>query len=102
VDIGTPAGNGGGPEPAGDATDPHKVRHDEIACLSLQCLVHVAGAVEVLADLQRRFQLAGQLGIAVEVVVDDRLLDPGEATIVDQVATLQRLGKAEALIEVDH
>ena len=70
--------------------------------LLLQRLVQLARAVEVLADLDRRLQLGGELGIAVEIVVDDRLLDPGEAKIVDRVAALQGLGEVQALVEVDH
>ena len=41
--------------------------------------VQVARAVEVLADLDRRLQVGGEPRIAVEIVVDHRLLDPGQA-----------------------
>jgi hypothetical protein len=61
--------------------------------------VQVARAVEILADLQRCAQLGGKLGVAVEIVVDDGLLDPGQAQVVDLVAALQRIGQIEALQE---
>ena len=64
--------------------------------------VQLARPVEVLADLQRRLQLGGEPGVAVEIVVDDRLLDPVEAQVVDHVAAVQRLGEIQALIEIDH
>ena len=73
------AGDRRGPQPAGDAADAHEVRHHEVAGLDLQRRVQLARAVEVLADLDRRLQLGGEPRIAVEIVVDDRLLDPGQA-----------------------
>ena len=59
-------------------------------------------AENTYADLDRRFQLCGELGIAVEIVVDDRLFDPVEAKIVDGVAALQRFAQMQTLVEVDH
>jgi hypothetical protein len=104
VDIGTPAAPAiaADPQPARHAADTHEIRHDQIARLLLQRGVEVAGTVEVLADLKRCFELRGKLGEAVEVVVYDRLLDPGEAVIVDGVAALQGLAHVEALVEIDH
>jgi len=46
------AANGGRAEPAGDATDAHKVRHYEIARLALQCLVQLFDT-----QLDRGYQL---------------------------------------------
>ena len=40
--------------------------------------------------------------MAVEIVIGQRLLDPGEAEAVDHRAPLQRLGAGQALVEVDH
>jgi len=39
--------------------------------------VELARTIKILADLDRRLQLSGQLREAVQVVVDDRLFDPG-------------------------
>jgi hypothetical protein len=44
---------------------------------ALQRLVQVAGSIEVLADLDGSFEISGKPGIAIEVVVDDRLFNPG-------------------------
>src|SRR5262245_6320349 len=94
--------NGGGAEPAGDAADAHEIRHYQIARLALQRLVQVPGSIEVFADLNGCFKFGRKPGIAVEVVVDDRLLDPGKTEVVDGVAALQSFGEIEALVEVDH
>ena len=64
--------------------------------------MEVARAVEVLADLQRRGEVGGEAGIAVEIVVDHRLIDPGEAVAVDGVAAGEGVGLVQALVEVDH
>ena len=61
-----------------------------------------ARPVEILADLDRRLELGGEAGIALEIVVDDRLLDPGEAEIVDRVAPFQCLAEVKSLVEIDH
>ena len=45
-------------QPAGYAADAHEIRHDEIARLALQRPVQLAGAIEVLADLDRRLSSA--------------------------------------------
>jgi hypothetical protein len=37
-----------------------------------------------------------------EVVVDDGLFDPGEAEIIDRVASFQRLAEVKSLVEIDH
>src|SRR5262249_25543793 len=68
----------------------------------LEGLVERARPVEVLAELHRRHELAGQPGIALEVVVDDRLLEPVEALVVQRVAAKERIAEREPLIEVDH
>ena len=85
--------NGGSPLPPGDAANAHEIRHDKVARPALKSLVHLARTVEVLADLQRRLQFGREPGIAVEIVVDDRLLDPGQPVVVDHVAALKRLGQ---------
>ena len=56
--------------------------------------MHLARAVEVLPDLQRGLQFGCEPHIAVEIVVDDRLLDPGQPVVVDHVAALKRLGQS--------
>ena len=34
--------------------------------------------------------------------MDDRFLDPGEAEIIDRVASFQSLAKMKSLVEIDH
>ena len=91
-----------GAQPAGDAADAHEVGHHEIAGFSLQRRMQIARAVEILADLDRRLQFRRKLRIAVEIVVDDRLLDPGETQIVDHVTALERVGEIKTLVEIGH
>jgi len=62
--------------PASHAANPHEVRHHVIAGLHLQGSVEHAWPVEVLADLYRRLKIGGEPRVALEVVVDDGLLDP--------------------------
>jgi predicted phage terminase large subunit-like protein len=68
-------GDGSRSLPVCDAANPHEIRHDEIADLHLQGGIECARPVEILADLDRRLQLGGQLRAAFEVVVNDRLLE---------------------------
>jgi hypothetical protein len=44
-------------QPARDAADPHEVRHHEVTGLFLEREVEVAGAVKILANLDRCLQL---------------------------------------------
>ena len=64
--------------PAGDPADAHEIGHHQIAGLGFQRFVHVARPIKILADLQRRFERRRQLGVAGEVIIDHRLLDPGQ------------------------
>jgi hypothetical protein len=96
------AGDRGRAQPSGDAADPHQVRHDQVARLLLQDLVQLAWAVDVLPDLDRRPDLGGELRQAVDVVVDQRFLDPGQAEVVEGVAPAQRFPEVQALVEVGH
>ena len=61
-------------------TPPMRMKSGITRSHALRCkrLVEVAGTVEILADLDRRLELGGKLRVAVEIVVDDRLLDPGQ------------------------
>ncbi len=95
-------GNGRRPTPPGDAADAHKIGHHEIARLLLQRFVEFTRTIEIFTDLHWRFQLSGQLGITVQIVIDNRLLDPGEALIVNHVTALKGFGEVEPLIEIDH
>ena len=96
------AGDGRRAHPSGDAADAHEIRHDIVAGLRAQRPVQIARPVEILADLQGRFEFPGELGAAVEIVVDDRFFQPGEAQIVEHVAPAQGLRHVEALVEIDH
>src|SRR4029077_621569 len=80
------AGDGRRSHPTGHAADAHEVRHYEIAGLFLKRLVHLRRTIEILSDLQRSFQLSCKLRIAIEIVVNDWLFDPGEAMVVDYMA----------------
>ena len=68
----------------------------------MQRSLQIARTIEIFADLNRRLQFGGELRITIEIVVDDRLLDPVQAKIVDHVAALQRLANVQALIEIRH
>jgi hypothetical protein len=95
-------GDGGRSLPACHSADPHEIRHDVIAGLHLQGGVERPRPVEILADLDGRLQIRGQPRVALEVVVDNGLLDPGEAEIIDRVAPFQRLAEVKSLVEIDH
>src|ERR1700733_10627753 len=82
--------------------DAHKIGHDEVAGLLLQREVNVPWAVEIFAYLDRRLQFGGEPGEAVEIIVEDRLLDPDQAMIVNHVAAPQGVGEIEGLVEIDH
>jgi hypothetical protein len=88
--------------PARHAADPHEIRHDVIAGFHLQGGVERARPVEILADLERCLQVGGQSCVALEVVIDDGLLDPGEAEIIDRVTPFERLAELKSLVEIDH
>jgi hypothetical protein len=96
------AGDRRRPQKSRYAADAHEIGHDEVAGLLLQREVNVARAVEVFADLDRRFQFGGELGAAIKIVVEDWFLNPGEAMIIDHVAAPQGVGKIEGLVEIDH
>jgi len=95
-------GDGSRSLPACDAANPHEIRHDIIAGFHLQGGVERAWSVEILTELDRRLQIGGQPRVTLEVVLDDGLLDPGEAEIIDRVASFQRLAKVKSLVEIDH
>src|SRR6516162_4805310 len=91
-----------GAQPAADAADAHEIGHDVIAGTGADRLVKDARPVEIFAKLHRLLELADKLRIAGEVVVDDRLLEPVKALIVERVAPRQRIAEREPLVEIDH
>lgn len=91
------AGDRGRPQPPRDTADVHEIRHHVVARPARQRPVKVAGAVEILADLDRGLQFGRKLDIAVEIVVHDRLFDPGQTEVVDGVAAQQGFAEIEAL-----
>ena len=95
-------GDRGGLQPSGHPADPHQVRHDQVAGPRPDGLVHGARAVEVLAEHDRGGQVGGEPGVAVQVVIAQRLLDPGQPLRVERPAALQRLAEAEPLVIVRH
>ena len=94
------AGDRRAAQPAGDAADAHQVGHVEVGGLRLHRAPEAARTVEVLADLDRRLQLARELRRAFEVVELDRLLEPLQPLVVECVQAQQRLAAVEALVEV--
>src|SRR5258705_6417713 len=64
----------------------------------MQC----ARSVEILPELHGGRQLPGELGVACEIVIDNRFLEPGEALPVERVTAVQRVAETEALIEIHH
>ena len=96
------ARDGGSTEPAGDAADPHQVRHDKVTGACCDGLRQRAGSIEIFAKLNRCFQVARQLRITSQVVVGDRLFEPIDVLVVKRVTAMQRLAQGQALIEIDH
>jgi hypothetical protein len=93
-------GDRGGPQPPGHPADPHQVRHHQVARPSPDRVVHGSRAVEVLPEHDRSGQVRGKPGVAVQVVIAQRLLDPAQALGVQRPAALQRLTQAETLVIV--
>ena len=85
-------------------TPPMRMKSGMTRSQALRCSAFISsrGAVEILADLQRRFEFGSELGVAIEVVVDNRLLDPRQSEIVDHVAAKEGVGQVEPLVEVGH
>ena len=96
------SGDGGCSKPPGDSTDAHEVGHNEVASFLLKSDMEVARSVKVFTDLDGGPQFGGKLGETLDVVVDNRLLDPGKPEIVDDVASLKRFTQMKTLIEIDH
>jgi hypothetical protein len=93
-------GDGGGLQPAGDTADPHQVRHDQVARLGPDGLAHGPRAVEVLPQHDGGGDVTGDPCVAVQVVVAERFLDPGQALAVERAAALQSLTQGEPLVVV--
>jgi hypothetical protein len=64
--------------------------------------LEVARSVEVLTYLDGSPQFGGKLGETLDVIVDNRLLDPSKCKVVDHVAALKRFTKMKTLIEIHH
>src|SRR5580704_8012513 len=90
------------PQKSCHAADAHEIGHDEVTGLLLQREVNVARAVKISAYLDRRLQFGSEPDAAVEIVVEDRFLDPDQAMIVNHVAAPQGVGEIEGLVEIDH
>ena len=63
-------------QPAGYPADPHEIGHHAIAGFDLQCAMKRTRPVEVLTDLDGRLRFGSQPGKPLQIVIDDRLLDP--------------------------
>src|ERR1700740_2784171 len=64
--------------------------------------MQVPGSIKVLANLNRRLQFGREPRETVKVVVNDRLLDPVEAQVIDQVTAVQCFSEIETLVKIDH
>src|SRR5712691_4080635 len=64
----------------------------------MQC----ARPVEILPELHGCRQLPGELGVACEIVISNRFLEPVEALPVERVTAVQCIAETEALIEIYH
>ena len=91
-----------GAQPAGDAADALHVGHHVVAGLRRQRRLHRESAVKVLADLDRRAQRVRDAGAALIIIVADRLLDPGQALVVEHLAAADRFRHRQRLIVVAH
>src|SRR5262245_38179166 len=89
-------------QPARHAPDAHQVGHDEVPGPRDDRLIQYARAVVVLPELNGRPQLASELDVTRKVVVDNRLLEPEEALIIEGVAALQGVTQPQPLIEITH
>src|SRR5262249_8442871 len=95
-------GEGGGVAPSGDAADPAEVGHDEIAGVGAQRGGHGFDAVEVLAELQWYVGCGGDCGVAVQIVVADRVFEPENAFRGEGANAYQRFFDRQGLVVVDH
>ena len=86
------------PEPSCDAADAHEVRHYQVTGFHLKRPMQVPGSIKILANLNRRLQFGREPREAVKVVVNDRLLDPVEAQVIDQVTAVQCFSEIETLV----
>ena|SRR6476620_3687261 len=64
----------------------------------MQC----ARPVEILPELDGRCQFPGELRVACEIIISNRLLEPVEALPVERMTAVQCIAEAEALIEIHH
>jgi hypothetical protein len=85
-----------GAHPARDAADPHEIAHRVVHATGFQEVQEIPCTIVIFARLQRRPSLAVKLGVATEVVVCDRLLEPVETLLVEFVATAHRDARCPA------
>src|SRR5258705_6456673 len=64
----------------------------------MQC----ARPVEILPELHGCRQLPGELGVACEIVISNRFLEPVEALPVERMTAVQCIAETEALVEIHH
>src|ERR1700719_4329765 len=88
--------------PAAHAANTHEIGHDVVAGFGADRFVKDARPIKIFAELHRRLEFAGELRVAGEVVVNDRLLEPVESLVVERVAARQRIAESESLVEIDH
>ena len=85
------------------AADLHDVGHSEIAGTGCHRLLHVGQPPPVLAQLDRRLDRTAHHGVAGEIVMQDRLLHPGEMVMrFHQANAPDGLGDRERLVVVGH
>ena len=82
--------------PAADAADAARSGITRSQADGVERLQHGLRAVEVLADLQRQVERAGDLGVAAIVVVADRLFEPGHAFGLQRAPALERVDRRSA------
>jgi hypothetical protein len=92
----------GGVHPARHPADAGEIRHDEIAGPGLEGVHQGFGPVEVLADLQRHVERGRDGRVAAQVVVPDRLLQPGDALVLKRPPADERFRHREGLVVIDH
>ena len=90
------------PDPTRDAADPGEIGHHEVTGARLQCGLHRLDAVEVLADLQRHLARRRNSGIAGQIVVADRLLEPGGSLRRECRSAQHGVLDRQRLIVIDH
>ena len=85
-----------------DAADPDHVRLDEVAGAAREIVAELLERVDVLADRERGPDALAELRMGVDVVGEQRLLDPVRRERLEGVDRARGPADVPALVGVDH